>query len=127
MVPDGDIIHDFTLPMAVRSGNRGRGYHWSHAVRLKRVCALHLHAAGFRRLNPPDFRQVVTFVRVLGPRERLWDEANLALSSFKQLQDAMTDLGFWHDDSPRWLSTRFEQDATARAAGPAVRVIVRRA
>ena len=58
--------------------------------------------------------------RVLGPRERPFDEQNVGAGSAVELIDALSAAGFWVEDAPRWLETTFTQGDRPGVTGPAV-------
>jgi hypothetical protein len=109
---------ELTTPIV--SLNKLKGRHWGARHNGKTAWQRELTARGARRLappTPPDHRQVATITRLLGPGERPFDFENLAGGNAKSLVDALTDLGFWRDDSPAWLDRAYAQ----RKATPAER------
>lgn len=79
-------------------------------------------------LSPPFVKQHVTITRILGPNQRSYDDLGESFGggSVKQLVDAMKRLGFWIDDSPKWLERSYAEDKTRRKFGPAVLVEIKR-
>ena len=108
--------------LKLKSLNDLKGRHWARRHQEKNDAAWALKEAGARRTTPPEHRQLVTLTRVLGPRERVWDFENLTGGTAKAIFDALTDLGYWRDDSPRWIDRAYEQDALQRQNGPAVEI-----
>ena len=75
--------------------------------------------------TPFDNPVRVVVTRILGKRQRFWDSSSGLRGNYKELEDAMVDAGWYHDDGPTWItSTEFRQDATDRKNGPAVRIDV---
>lgn len=116
------------LPVPLVSLNQLKGRHWSARSRGKTEWAEALMVARARHLappTPPEYRQVVEITRLMGRGEREFDFENLAGGNAKSLIDALTRLGFWRDDSPRWLAREYHQRrATPDEARERVRTIV---
>ena len=108
------------LPVDLKTQNTGRGNSWYRpAAERKRIAEmLHDHVR-----EPFDGPVCVLYTRILGPGQRAWDNDNLA-ASCKQLQDALTELGWWYDDSAKWLSVIGYRHAEHRGEFPAVMVSV---
>lgn len=113
----------FWLDANVRSLNEFTGRHGRvrsrERAKLAAMIAARLDHAIFK---PPDYRQLLTLTRVLGKGQREFDVDNLAGGTLKHLVDALTRIGMWHDDSPRWLARRYFQDASRRFEGPGIHV-----
>src|SRR5262245_8365327 len=105
---------------------------WRRRWNLKQAC---LRQFG---IMPVPATQVatVTITRVLGPREKLMDTANLSYA-LKGLEDSLTNRrpkkhgrgyagggNYIVDDAPQWATFTYLQDATRRAEGPAVEVVI---
>ena len=62
--------------------------------------------------------------KTLGPF--LWDADSVLRGNAKELIDSLTALGWFHDDSPKWIvAVDGRQDASRREIGPMVEVEVR--
>jgi len=122
MIFNSTPILEITLPVNLKTQNTGRGNHWGSAATARRKHEKAL-CYEFRR-EPFAFPVGVLYTRICGKGQRAWDNDNLALS-LKQLQDALTQLGWWHDDSDKWLKViGYRHDTTRRQDGPAVMVSV---
>lgn len=123
-----ELVEKVTLPVSITNRNDGTGHSW-HRTHVSKKKYLHdLAAQGFKRAEPYPFPVWVMVFRVLGPRERLWDYSSGLRGSYKELEDALTDLGWWVDDGPKHIrACDFRQDATQRENGPAVRLEIYRA
>jgi hypothetical protein len=73
-----------------------------------------LHYQKLGRIETPQHRQRVTYTRVLAKGAKLLDSANITGGSLKQLQDAMKQVGFFVDDSDKWIDIQTAQEATER-------------
>jgi hypothetical protein len=74
---------------------------------------------------PPDGRMVVEIVRLMGRGEREFGFDGLVGGNAKSLIDALTRLGFWRDDNPRYLTRAYAQRrATPAEARERVRTLV---
>jgi len=75
--------------------------------------------------SPPAGRMVVEITRLMGRGEREFDFDGLVGGNAKALIDALTRLGFWRDDSPKWLTRAYAQRrATPDEARERVRTLV---
>ena len=117
-------IFSVTLPIELKNGNAGRVKTWHQpATRRKK------YERTLRRLKlvRTPFEQVVVVhvTRILGKGQRYWDSSSGLAGNYKEIEDAMVAVGFFTDDSPRYISeTRFFQDGSRRKSGPAVLVEV---
>jgi len=68
-------------------------------------------------------RRRVTFIRVLGPRQRKFDDDNLS-AAFKPIRDALTEESLIVDDDPRHIEARYEQVDHERTVGPEIRIVI---
>lgn len=116
----GDLLHEATLPVELTNSNDGQQKAWqrTHAIRRK----FRKQLAGLNR-QPFDVPTVVEVTRILGPRQRLWDYSSGFRGNYKQLEDTLVELGWWHDDSAKWIhGCVFRQDKSRRERGPAVQL-----
>ncbi len=108
------------LPIQLLSKNARDKLHYRARHKLRRDYGAVIELTYPRREEPPRVKQRVTVTRVLGSRERLFDEQNVGAGSAVELIDALTAAGFWVDDAPRWLETAFKQGDHLGVKGPAV-------
>jgi hypothetical protein len=119
------LVITFELPLRLTSVNTYMGEHQRHKrTSEKKSIMVLLILLAPKGVKPPDHKQTVTLTRVLGRNEKLMDRANLYGGNSKQLIDCMTELGFWHDDSDKWLDLKIIQDTEHRDDGNKVIVTV---
>ena len=109
-----------TLPIQLLSKNARDKLHYRARHKLRRDYGAIIELIYPRRADPPKVKQRATVTRVLGPRERPFDEQNVGAGSAVELIDALSAAGFWVDDAPRWLETVFTQGDRPGVTGPAV-------
>ncbi len=114
-----------TLPLEWPSRNVVDRMHWSRRGALRKAAEGVLTTHGLCWPDVPGGESELVLTRILGRGQRLYDDDNL-VGGAKQLIDAMVRCGWFADDSPAHLSVVCRQDASRRAAGPAVRAQVRR-
>lgn len=111
-----------TLPIELTNGNDGRGNKWFSSAKLRKKIETVLRKRGFER-KPFDYPVIVSVTRVLGKGQRLWDSSSIGRGNWKEIEDALVAIGWFHDDCPKWIKeTRFFQDAQRRDSGPVVEV-----
>lgn len=115
------------LPIALTNGNTGRTTHFGASAKRRREYE-HVVRMKYGQLLPPNFKQRVTVIRVLGKGEKFWDPDSVLRGSAKELLDALVACGFANDDSSAWLeAVDGRQDASERTEGPAVKIILEKA
>jgi hypothetical protein len=113
------------LHIELTNGNDGRGYAWQRSASRRKKLAKQL--AQHRR-EPFDVPVVVEVTRILGKGQRLWDSSSIGRGNWKEVEDTLVELGWFHDDGPKWIvQTIFAQTANRREEGPAVEIVVREA
>jgi hypothetical protein len=116
----GPCLLDIVLPIELSNRNDGQGHSLWRTVKDKKRFIQTLSAYKRQPFEIPTF---VVVTRLLGDKQRLWDFDSGFRGSWKQLQDAMVDSGWWYDDGPEYITgIFFRQDARDRPAGPAVRI-----
>lgn len=122
--PAGMLLHSALLPIAITNDNDGRTKHYGvnkdRRIRYERK----LRSLGHAR-QPFGQQTDVVVTRILGPNEKKLDQSSVLRGNYKEIEDALVWLGWWHDDSPPYI--RFvlpDQDATQRDIGPAIRIDV---
>jgi hypothetical protein len=116
----GPCLLDIVLPIELSNRNDGQGHSLWRTVKDKKRFIQTLSAYKRQPFTIPTF---VVVTRLLGDKQRLWDFDSGFRGSWKQLQDAMVDSGWWYDDGPEYITgIFFRQDSRDRAAGPAVRI-----
>jgi hypothetical protein len=113
------------LPIELTNGNDGRGYAWQRSASRRKKLGKQL--AAYRR-EPFSVPVVVEVTRILGKGQRLWDSSSIGRGSYKEVEDTLVELGWFHDDGPKWIvQTIFAQSANRRNEGPAVEIVVKKA
>lgn len=121
------------LSKEIKSLNDFKGSHWASRKnathwRERQEWATWLRAdgagLGIPVLHAGRTRKVV-IIRCLGPRQRRFDDENLLGGSVKALCDALRDLGWLKDDSPKWRVLDVSESRVADlGVDPSVRTIV---
>lgn len=112
------------LPIELTNGNDGRGSKWFSSAKVRKKVEQQLRDLGFTR-KPFEQQVAVHVTRIIGKNQRLWDSSSIGRGNWKEIEDALVVLGWFHDDSPKWIKeTRFFQDASRREAGPVIQVEV---
>lgn len=119
------------LPIRLTNNNHGRGGSYHASDTFRKQCELQLQAWDLQSLPglvlPFAERVDVHVIRVLGHRERLWDSSSGLRGNWKEIEDSLVAIGWFHDDKPQWIRhTTFDQVADDRGRGPAIVVEVRR-
>lgn len=110
------------LPIQLLSKNARDKLHYQARNKLRQQYQDIIQTKYPRRAEPPQVRQRATVTRILGPRERRFDQQNIGAGTAIELVDALTAAGYWVDDNETWLETRFEQGSSKKLKGPAVAV-----
>ena len=118
------VLLKILLPIELTNGNDGRGYAWQRSASRRKK--LERILAPLRR-KPFEEPVVVRVTRILGKGQRLWDSSSVGRGNYKEIEDTLVALGWFHDDGPKWIKqTIFAQDDTRRGEGPGVEIIVER-
>jgi hypothetical protein len=117
-------IETILLPFALTNGNDGRGSKWFSSAKIRKQFEAFL-LSEYPARKPFGFPVVVHVTRIIGKGQRLWDSSSIGRGSWKEWEDAMVAVGFFHDDSPKYITeTRFFQDAERRDEGPKIEVSI---
>lgn len=115
------LLHKI-LPFELTNGNDGRGSKWFSSAKLRKEFEKNLRLLGYER-KPFATPVLVAVTRILGQGQRLWDSSSIGRGNYKELEDALVVIGWFHDDSPKWITeTRFYQDASRRDQGSAIEI-----
>jgi len=115
------LLHKI-LPFELTNGNDGRGSKWFSSAKLRKEFEKNLRLLGYER-KPFVAPVLVAVTRILGQGQRLWDSSSIGRGNYKELEDALVAIGWFHDDSPKWITeTRFYQDASRRDQGAAIEI-----
>ena len=117
------VLLSETLPIELTNGNTGRSGAWFSSAKLRKQYEAELSVT--HRREPFPHPVTVHVTRILGPGQRLWDSSSILRGNYKEIEDAMVAIGWFHDDSPKWIRhTLAFQDASRRGEGPAVMIEV---
>lgn len=113
------------LPIKLTNSNQGRGYSWHKKAKDREDIENTLRSLSLAKTAP--FTNVITLhlTRILGKGERLWDADSGLRGNAKELIDSLVAIGWFHDDSPKWIQeVRFFQDDTQRKNGSRILIEV---
>lgn len=79
-----DENFEIVLPVKLLNGNTGRTVHWSSSAKRRKQYEFLLRSLGLVK-NPPDYRQRIVVIRLLGKGERFYDTDSVGRSSAKEL------------------------------------------
>ena len=116
------LLFQTILPYELTNGNDGRGSKWFSSAKLRKSFEKDLRVLGYER-KPFEMPVSVAVTRILGQGQRLWDSSSVGRGNYKELEDALVAIGWFHDDSPKWITeTRFYQDASRRDQGSSIEI-----
>jgi len=123
-VGERPTVFHVTLPINLTNRNDGQGHSWHRtAAEKKRIGA----ALNHLKREPFGYRVDLVITRILGKGQRLFDPDSIGRGNAKQLIDTLTQLGWWHDDSAKWIRhVDYRQDDTQRGTGPCVLIEIER-
>lgn len=115
------LIETVCVPMVLTNSNDGQGHGWYRTDQQKKKCLKILEDNWLADRTPFDHCVGLKIIRVLGPKQRLWDFDSIGRGNAKQLIDAMVELGWFHDDKPEHIRpVHYDQDDMQRENGPCV-------
>ena len=122
--PPGTLLHSAILPVGITNDNDGRTKHYGISSDRRNRYERKLRSLGHAR-QPFGQQTDVVVTHILGPGQRKLDSSSILRGNYKELEDALVWLGWWHDDSPPFIRCVLPlQDATQRDLGPAIRIDV---
>jgi len=112
---------EFTVPIELDNGNSGRTKHFGASakrrIEYEQTLRVYLRSIRFE-VETPDFRQKIILTRILGARQSFYDPDSLLRGNAKELIDSLVAVGFFRDDSYKWIdSVTALQDDTRRKDG----------
>ena len=103
------LLHSAELPIELTNGNDGRGGRWFSSAKMRKQIEAVLIATGHRR-KPFEAPVSLMVTRVMGKRQKAWDADSWQRGNLKELIDALVVVGWFTDDSPKYISeVRFRQ------------------
>ena len=120
--PDKLLIA-INLPIDLTNDNNGQGHGWRRTAERRNSIESEIRAAGHVRA-PFEFKVRLIVIRVLGKRQKLWDDDSVLRGSAKQLIDSLVACGWFVDDKPKWLKVDQEQQVPKVRGKPSVTIQV---
>ncbi len=117
-------VKTLVLPIQLLSKNGRDKLHFRQRNHLRKSYQGIILLKYPRKHSTPDYKQRMTVMRLMGPRERDFDEQNLIAGSAIELIDSFVHLGWLKDDSPPYLEPVFKQGWHKMIGGPAVVVTI---
>lgn len=98
-----------SLELKLTNGNDGRGNAFWKSAKFRKTCEQYLRANQLTR-TPFEVPVVVHVTRMYSGRERPWDSSSIGRGNWKEIEDALVAVGWFHDDGPKWITrTVFDQ------------------
>ena len=120
----GYLIHSATLPIELTNSNDGRGYSFHRTNKRRNSIEGTLRILGHQR-TPFAFPVRLMITRILGKKQRLWDEDSILRGSAKELLDSLVAVGWLNDDGPEWVRKVIgNQEIPPKRDQPMVRIDV---
>ena len=114
------VISSRMLGIELTNGNDGRGSKWFKTAAVRKKLEKQFLAMGLAS-EPFQHPVRIRITRILGKKQRLWDADSIGRGNSKELIDALTAIGWFVDDSPKWIThCDFRQDSSQREHGPDV-------
>ena len=76
------------LPIELTNGNSGRGGEWFASNSRRKKYEKMIRQLGLVR-EPFDFPVIVSVVRVLGKKQKLWDSSSVLRGNWKEIEDEL--------------------------------------
>lgn len=106
------------IPLRLTNSNTGRGHAWYAKANDRKEIEKLLISQGLQRQHPFATAIELHLTRYLSKGERLWDMDSGLRGNAKELIDSLVSIGWFYDDSPKWIrEVRFFQDDSRRAIG----------
>lgn len=122
--PPGTLLYSGILPLELTNDNDGRQKSYGVATARRQRYERYLRNLGYSR-QPFGQKVDVVVTRILGPGQCKIDPSSILRGNYKEIEDSLVWLGFWHDDSAKYINRIIgEQDADNRELGPAIRLDV---
>jgi len=103
------LLLSVALPFELTNGNEGRTKTWYRPAQIRMRFEYQLKLLGLTRSPFPQPVNVLV-TRLLGKSQRLWDSSSIGRGNYKELEDALVAVGWFHNDSPKWIqNTHFQQ------------------
>lgn len=117
------MLYSALIRLDLKNGNDGRGNRWFSSAKIRKQYSAYLRAHGLVR-QPFDRAVSLRIVRIIGPRQKAWDEDSILRGQSKELIDALCECGWFVDDRPKYIKQVLGSQEVNREIGPAIRVEV---
>ena len=117
------LLHSAVLPIELTNGNEGRSKKWFNSANQRNQYFLTLQLLGFGR-KPFAERVDVLVTRIYGAGQKPWDASSIGRGNWKEIEDSLVQLGWWHDDSSKWIRHCDFRQRADRGEKPSVLVEV---
>jgi hypothetical protein len=117
------LLHEIIVDIDLTNNNDGQGKAWYRTAAIRKAIEKKLRSSNHIR-QPFNQPVCIRLVRILGPKQRLWDADSILRGSAKQLIDSLVAVGWFHDDKPQWIKQVVGDQEVDRQVGPAVKVQV---
>ena len=98
-----------TLELKLTNGNDGRGKSFWGSANFRKSAEQYLRSFHKKR-KPFDVPVAVNVTRLFSGRERFWDSSSVGRGNWKEIEDALVAVGWFHDDCHKWIKrTVFDQ------------------
>jgi hypothetical protein len=98
-----------TLELKLTNGNDGRGKSFWGSANFRKSAEQYLRAFHKQR-KPFGVPVAVHVTRLFSGRERFWDSSSVGRGNWKEIEDALVAVGWFHDDCHKWIKrTVFDQ------------------
>lgn len=119
---EGEPLITVTLPIELTNNNGGRTQHFAKSASFRRKVELQLRGLG-HVYSPLPYPVWYRVTRILGKRQKFWDQSSGLRGNWKEIEDAMVACGWFKDDSYEWVrEVRFDQFKPQEPKLPAVKI-----
>lgn len=116
------LLYSAILPIALTNANDGRTTHFGASSQRRKKYLRLLATLGYKR-QPFPFQVDVVVTRILGPNQRMMDSSSLLRGNWKEIEDSLVQLGWFHDDCTKHIRlTLATQDSSRKHLGPATEI-----
>ena len=122
--PPGMRLLSIVIPLELINDNDGRQKAFGVATARRQRYERYLRKLGYSR-QPFGQKVDVVVTRILGPGQCKMDPSSILRGNYKEIEDSLVWLGWWHDDNAKYINRIIgDQDADNRELGPAIRLEV---
>jgi Holliday junction resolvase RusA-like endonuclease len=111
------MLESITIDMELTSGNSGQQKHWYESHKQRRRIEDILKEIHRKREVPYMTKVALNIVRLYSGRQREWDCDNLLRGNSKQLIDSMVSVGFFLDDSTKYITQVVGSQERSKVSG----------